>query len=367
MLTELEMTEAELFNRWKETLSQRHSDPNHEFVIQAHANLIEAYKKFQASGCADPTFFKEICSSDLNKSAQRLGEMLLYERLSHVFPPETISSKSYGPDFRVVVDGRPIWLELITPTIGDDLRIWELNDIYRPHNPCAEDTTELRERHLLRITNAIATKLKVYQKYLDETDETKKTVMPDDVLIIVVNDAILCRDLFGFGVFGDVMEGVSGRPFIEEGVLGIGIVRGVKTEDSNGYVMQHTYRNEIINRPELTIDGQIRKHVPVNLFTSSHGQSQFPCDPKIVSAVMQVTLKEEYGLFMHLRHKAETEDRLGEMLLPKISVIVPNPTALNQIDLATQRKLIQNTNLGPPSKEEAFELKVRHLKLVWGG
>ena len=362
---DLEMTETELFNRWKETLIRRHGDSDHEFVIQAHANLVEAYKRFKKSNCADPTFLKEICSHDLNKSAQRLGEMLLYDRLSHAFPSEAISSKAHGPDFLVEVDGRRIWLELITTTIGDDARIKELDDNYDPLNPSAEDSTELRKRHLLRITNAIDIKLKVYQKYLDEKDEAKRRVMPDDALIIVVNDAGLCPDIFGFGALVPVVEGVSGRPLIEEAVLGIGSVRGMKTEGKEGYVFKHTYRNEIPNRPEPTKLGERRKPVPVDLFTPSHNKSQIQHDPKIVSALMQVTLREEYGLFMHLRHKAETEDRLGEMLLPEICVIVPNPTAFNQIDLATQRKLIQKTNLKPLSEKEAVELMGRHSRFLF--
>lgn len=323
------MSETILFERWKETLIKRygHGDSNHEFVVQAHANLIEAYGKFIASGCADPHFIQEICSTDSYKSAQRLGEMLLYERLNHALPSINISSKSNGPDFRIEIDGKPAWLELVTPSIGDDIRITELQEAYNPLFPCPDAATELRERHLLRVTSAIASKLEAYEKYI-----AKEIVPPDQPLIIVINDSLLCGDLFGYGVYTGPIAGVSGSSLASEAVHGLGHSIWVKEQENGNYELQQTYREEVKNRPEPTGKGHKRKPVQVNLFSTQKSESTHVNRAKIISAVMQLTLREDHGLFMHFRNHAETQDRLLDSILPNNCVMVINPTATNKID-----------------------------------
>jgi len=353
--------ENKMFEMWRETITRRYGDAfDQNFVQQAHENLVSAYRKFIASGCADPHFINEICTSDLHKSAQRLGEVLLYERLSHLGLSPT--SKAKGPDFQVEINGRTVWLELITPSAGDDSRIGELIDAQDPLHPCPEQASELKRRSLLRVSNAVSAKIAKYEQYLED-----KVVSAEAPLVIVVNDALLCPDSFYFGVSFNAGNGIGGVSLAEHAVNSVGPSMWVKRQNSGQYVLEHTFRETVKNRPEPKKDGSPRQPVPVSLFGN-------PTEPdaqaaakraSIISAVLQVTLREDYGVFMLLRDKAETDERLCEALLSK-GILVKNQNSKNPLDAETSSLLTTVVVAPALTTREVWDLENRRLKQLFG-
>lgn len=353
----------DIFQRWRTTLERRYGQAfPAEFVDKAHENLLGAYASFDASGCADSQFLAELVSADVNKSAQRLGEMLLFERLEHAgYRPEP-SPGGWGPDFRIQQDGKHICLELITPSTGDDVKINELFATHDPLNPCPEATTELRQRTLLRMTGAIAEKLTKYEGYLKDG-----VVGPQDVLVIVVNDALLCPDVFFYGVTHNAEAGVGGQSLAEHAVYGYG--HSVWEPDSEGtkYIMKNTFREIVDNRPEPARNGDPRKPVPVSLFGSPTKEEAADIAERssIISAVLQVTLREDYGVLMIHRDKAETDERLCENLVQP-GILVSNPRARNPIDRSSHCGLMKVVDAPALTVKELWDLNNRYLKMLLG-
>lgn len=353
----------DLFQRWRATLERRYGQGfPAEFVEKAHENLLAAYARFDDSGCADSQFLAELCSANANKSAQRLGEILLFERLEHAgYRPEP-SPGGWGPDFRVEQDGKQICLELITPSIGEDVKINELFASHDPLNPCPAATIELRQRTLLRMTGAIAEKLVKYEGYLRDG-----VVGPQDILVIVVNDALLCPDAFFFGVSHNAGSGVGGQSLVEHALHGFS--HSIWEPDNGGanHVLKSTYRELVDNRPEPGRDGNPRGPVPVSLFGSPAEEkaAEIAERASIISGVLQVTLREDYGVLMILRDKAETDERLAEGLVQR-GILVPNPRAKNPMDHPSQRGLMKVVDAPPLTVKELWDLNNRHLKMLLG-
>jgi hypothetical protein len=288
--------------------------------------------------------------------------MLLFERLEHAgYRPEP-SPRGWGPDFQIQHDGKQIWLELITPSTGDDVKINELFASHDPLNPCTKVATELRERTLLRMTGAIAEKLNKYERYLKDG-----VVGSQDALVIVVNDALLCPDAFFYGVSHNADAGVGGQSLAEHAVNGCG--RSVWEADSEGknYILKRTFREIIDNRPEPTRCGNPRTPVPVSLFGSPAGEevADIAARSSIISAVLQVTLREDYGVLMILRDKAEIDERLCENLVQS-GILVSNPRAKNPIDPPSQRGLMKVVEAPPLTAKELWDLRNRHMKMLLG-
>lgn len=353
----------ELFLRWKTTLSRRYEAGfGAEFIEKAHQNLIRVFHDFMASGCADPIFLKGICSNDANVSAQRLGEMLLYERLYHSgFAPEP-SPGGKGPDFCVKAEGKRIWLELITPSAGDDLRINELFMAHDPLNPCPRDATDLRKRTLLRISHGIAEKLAKYEGYLGEG-----VVGPDDLLVIVVNDAAMCPDTFFYGVQFNADNGVGGQSLAEHAVYGIGHATWELADNNGRNNRKNTSRELVENRPEPKRDGTARDPVPVSLFMNpvTEKAAIIAKRASVISAVLQVTLREDYGVMMIWRDKAEKEDRILEGILNP-GVLAINPRSRNTLDLPARGRLMRIVDAPDLSLREVWDLKQREFKMLFG-
>jgi len=332
------VNKEELFSRWRATLSRRYEAGfGAEFTEQAHQNLTHVFHDFMASGCADPIFLNGICSKDVSASTQRLGEMLLYERLCHSGLDPKPSPRGKGPDFCVKVEGRRIWLELITPSTGDDSRINELFKGYDPLNPCPVDATDLRERTLLRISHGIAEKLTKYEGYLEEG-----VVGPEDVLVIVVNDAAMCPDAFFYGVQFNADKGVGGPSLAEHAVYGIGQTTWELVGGQRRNARKNTSRELVENRPEPKRDGTARDPVPVSLFMKPVTEKAAIIAERatIISAVLQVTLREDYGVMMMFREKAENENRILEGRLNP-GVLAINPRSRNTLSAPAQGKLMR--------------------------
>lgn len=352
-----------VFQRWRATLERRYGVGfPAEFVDTAYENLLAAYASFHASGCADSHFLRELCSSNVNKSAQRLGEILLFERLKHAGYDPKPSRNGWGPDFLVHQDGKKICLELITPSTGDDLKINELFSSHKPLEPCPHAATELRQRTLLRMTAAIAEKLGKYEAYLSDG-----VVSSHDVLVIVVNDALLCPDTFFYGVSQNADSGVGGQSLAEHAVYGFGHSVWEPDIDGTNHVLRSTFREVVENRPEPKRQGGAREPVPVSLFKTPDQQdaAKLAQRASVISAVLQVTLREDYGVLMLLREKAETEERLIEGLL-RPGTLVVNPRAVNPLYVSVQHGLMKIVDVPPLSLKEAWDLKNRELKMIFG-
>ncbi|WP_224776730.1 hypothetical protein [Achromobacter insolitus] len=81
--------------------------------------------------------------------------------------------------------------------------------------------------------------------------------------------------------------------------------------------------------------------------------------------VLQVTLREDYGVLMILRDRAETDERLAEDLVPP-GILVSNPRAKNPIDLLSQRGLMKVVNVPPLTIKEMWDLNNPCMKMLFG-
>jgi hypothetical protein len=178
-----------LSERWRSTLARRYESLGADVVTASVANLVKAYEDFKSGGCADTHFDSQLNLDDKNSMAQRLGEMLLHERLKHA--GFELHSNDEGPDFLAKKDGESVWLELVTPSSGDDPRIDDLFGTLDPLHPSADDNEELSNRTLLRIYVGIRSKLQAFERYIQ-----KGLVKPGEPCVIVVNDALMCPDMF---------------------------------------------------------------------------------------------------------------------------------------------------------------------------
>jgi hypothetical protein len=349
-----------LSERWRKTLTRRYESLGEDVVNTSVANLVKAYEEFMSSGCADSHFDAQLSLDDKNSMAQRLGEMLLHERLKHA--GFELHSNDEGPDFFAKKDGETVWLELVTPSRGDDSRIDELFDANDPLNPSADDNEELSNRTLLRISVGIRSKLKAFERYIE-----KGLIKPGEPCVIVVNDALMCPDAFFYGVSHGADNGVGGVSLVEHATLRFGHALWVEDHSPGQYKLTPTFRDRAPNRPEPTIDGSARHPVPVSLFAqpADDNERDFFDRSNIISGVMQLTLREDYGFFMLLRDRAEKEDRLVARLLYP-GTFVPNPYAAHPLSDRLKASLMKITNLKPLSIKEATDLTQRHFELLIG-
>ncbi|MCD4506754.1 hypothetical protein LQR30_22040 [Chromobacterium piscinae] len=334
---------------------------NYKHYVEAAVSKLESvYARFLESGCADSNFEKQLRSQDRAVFAQRLGEMLLFERLSHA--GFQFKSENDGPDFKVEKNGEVAWLELVTPSTGDDSKINELFKSHNPLSPSREASREQRERILLRISAGISAKLCQFEKYRE-----KGQVKPGEACVIVVNDALLCPDTMEYGVSLGADAGIGGASLVEHAVLGISYQYGIEDDTTNQYKLVSTFREEAPNRPEPTKEGNVRSPVPVSLFTrpTSEWPQTLSNRAQVISAVLQVTLREDYGVLMCRRDRVEQQDRIGENLLFP-GTLVRNPNATVALPHSIEQDLQRMTNLPPLSTQESLELELRR-RAMWLG
>lgn len=346
--------------RCREVLLARYQDER--LVDTAVSNLETVRARFLRSGCADKNFERELKSDDTGKFAQRLGEMLLFERLNHA--GFRLTSAGRGPDFRTEMKGEVAWLELVSPSAGEDTRIDELFASHNPLRPDPNAATELRERVLLRICTGISAKLEAFERYLRDG-----IVKPGQACVIVINDALMCSPTVPFfGVSLGAEEGIGGGPLAEHAVYGVGHRYWQKSEASSQFEIVSTFREQTNNRPEPAKDGSVREPVPVSLFArpTFERPKEFANRAQVISAVMQVTLREDYGVLMQIRAKVEQEDRVGENLLFP-GAVIRNPNALVPLAPSIERGLKTMANLPSLSVEEAMELAQRRFAILTGG
>jgi hypothetical protein len=351
----------DLAKHWREVLSRRYGSFGIELVDELVANIVDVYERFIASGCADTQFQAQLRSHDKKVYAQRLGEMLLFDRLSHA--GFKLQSKDMGPDFRAEKNGEMVWIELVTPSSGDDTKINELFDSHNPLSPSADDSVDLRNRTLLRICAGINAKLEKFEKYIKDG-----LVQQEDPCVIVVNDALMCPDVSFYGLSFGAESGNGGLSLVEHATLGVGHASWVKDGDSDNYKLEHTFREVIPNRPEPTRDGRVRDTVPGSFFAQPTTEKAKEQSDKasIISAIMQITLREDYGFVMKIRTMAEKEDRRTVQNIIYPGTLVHNLNASVPLPKLIGTSLMQIYDLPPLSVEEFIVLSRQYFSTLFG-
>ena len=120
---------------------------------------------------ADPNFLDEF-PTQFN---QRWFEM--YLTVSFIRNGFNVESKDSGPDIRIVVDGKPVWIEAACPTSGQA----DKEDSVPELIPGVAQTVPFRE-YALRIRSVLEDKQRKYRKYLKEG-----IVSENDITIVAIS------------------------------------------------------------------------------------------------------------------------------------------------------------------------------------
>lgn len=195
---------------------------------QMRQHLLELWDIFKTHGLVSGNFVEEFCSGNRAVFCQRYWEMLLANHLlEHGLVPTT---QAQGPDFRVEIEDRVVWIEAVAPTGGTGLdrvpgRFTEpIAFIERKREEDSEWKPEAvripTEQIILRWANAISCKYRKATNYIQEG------IMRDaDAYVIAVNAcnlgnaglhviekyAIPLRSVFPFGDVQAVWEVASGE------------------------------------------------------------------------------------------------------------------------------------------------------------
>lgn len=134
----------------------------------------DLYKQFKPY--ADSNFLVDI----KNDFHQRTWEMYLAcILLRRGFQ---ISSSDKGPDIKLVIGGKTIWIECVAPKKGS-----KDSGNYVPDMECNGEWQDVPEKQmLLRLRNSLSEKFKVYEKYISDG-----VVDKGDIFIIAINRASL--------------------------------------------------------------------------------------------------------------------------------------------------------------------------------
>jgi hypothetical protein len=225
--------------------------------------LTALYDRFQKEGLADRIFEQELTSGRPYTYAQRMGELLLAEKLwSDGF---ALESKDEGPDFLAIKDGKSAWIELQTP-----------EPVGIPKEYLAKFTPGLvrtvpHEAINLRWTTAVAQKTKKLHGYLESG-----VVKAGEPYVIAVNTRLLNP----FAMTG--LNGISGKPAAVEVLFSVGPVQ-IQIDKSTGSIVDQFHQH----RPLLDKPGTENK-VPSNTFLNE----QNSC----ISAVLGLDLLEQVVL-----------------------------------------------------------------------
>lgn len=302
-----------LKEKWQTELLKRYTNGQSvdgwDDLIEESVNLLESiYLNFVSSGMSDSTFAKQLYGTNGRQYEQRLGEMLFFHRLQcegFAFMP----TNGVGPDFCAVKEGVTIWFEVITPE-GDQAGTIETsnNDANLRLHPNANETHEYRKNLLLRGTSAIDTKQKQFSSYIKN-----KLVNQFDPCVIVLNDTLLCPfDLPMYGVTHGAENPIDGRlPLAVHATMAKGYQYLEKTDVPDLWKRSEA-RDCVLkdNGEKISVTGFIDGALP-------H-----------ISAVIQVTLREDYALAQVLKQRLST--KVHEPRLQR-GLVVLNSTATNPL------------------------------------
>jgi hypothetical protein len=274
----LELVEAELTRRYLGDFPR---------LVTIRENLRRICRHHIELGLADATFSDGLCSGDDGQFWQRLSEVLLAHELLcaglHVHPSPS------GPDFRVVHEGRNIWIEVVCPE-----PIGLPSDWLDP--PIGQVHSYPHEAMLLRWTAAIKEKA---EKLVGSVDGAKLGYLrkgfvgKGDAYVIAVNGRRLRGRHFS------ALTGISQFPFAVEAVFSVGpLAIKIDVQTGQSTPAEHTHR-PLITKPKGAA-------VPAYTFL----------DPRFdaVSAIWACDIDETWVI--------------GN---PKHSAVVHNPMAINEI------------------------------------
>lgn len=158
-------------------------------------------KRFIDSGLADPHFKTEFFNGGKYTFFQRLWEINLAHYLWDQGLDPTSTAK--GPDFKIVLDGRTIWIEAVSP-IPEGLPDEYLQYPQYPRRgeiQVLHYSEDVKKQVLLRITGAISAKHKQFEEAAQ-----RGQVDPSDICIVAVDCAQL--GLVGYRGIADILPSV---------------------------------------------------------------------------------------------------------------------------------------------------------------
>lgn len=267
--------------------------PRNDVARTVRDRLIALCRDMIDRKLVDQNAEQRLCSNDHADFWQQLSEVLLADKLFRA--DIAVQHAADGPDFLCEVDGRRIWIEVITPEPSSVPDAW-INHVVG--NVVSFPHQEL----LLRWTSAIKDKA---EKLLGRIDRNTGVRVPGylqrgivgaaDAYVIAINS----RLLRGFGGAFPELIGISQFPFAVEATLAVGPIQVViNRETSEAGPPIHQRRVHI-----LKANGA---EVPANTFLDPAFSS--------ISAIWAVDIDELIVI--------------GE---PRPMVVVHNPLAANRI------------------------------------
>jgi type I restriction enzyme S subunit len=189
------------------------------------------WERFSELNLNDTNFIERFTSGDINVFNQKFWELWLGCRFDELELNPT--SEDFGPDLKIEINGRIIWVEAVCPTAGSGD-----NEIPRPDFAEGKGGIKIRTYNLpaneilLRWTTAVAAKRAVFERYLQEGIITN-----EDPCVIAINSCLLGSNGF---------EGISQYPVALEAVYGI----GAQQIQINRQTLEEVGRN-LAFRPEI--------------------------------------------------------------------------------------------------------------------
>lgn len=135
---------------------------------------------------ADRNFLVDFNRSDTH--VQRFSEMFFANKLlADGYSLEKYKGSEEGPDLLLENGDRKIWVEVVTPRAGDELRFRDIDvtDICQGSSAHSFKV----DQNYLRILCALETKRKQFNKYIE-----KKLIQQDDACVIALNTIALGLD-----------------------------------------------------------------------------------------------------------------------------------------------------------------------------
>jgi hypothetical protein len=201
--------------------------PRNDVACTVRDRLIALCVDMINTNLVDQNAEQRLCSNDHAEFWQQLSEVLLADKL--VRTGIAVKHAADGPDFLCEVDGRRIWIEVITPEPKGLPDAW-INHVVG--NVVSLPHQEL----LLRWTSAIKEKA---EKLMGRIDRNTGARVPGylergivgaaDAYVIAINS----RLLRGFGGAFPELVGISQFPFAVEATLAVGPIQVVIDRDTS--------------------------------------------------------------------------------------------------------------------------------------
>lgn len=251
----------DLRDKWIASLGSKYGyshEKNIEHVNKSVEILEGIYKLYLESDQSDPKFESQIINGNGKQYEQALSEMLFWDVLKrNSF--DLMPNSGIGPDFHAEKFKYSIFFEVVTPEVdGEGIIERHNNDINTRIYAGAKRTYEQDVEIFLRMTSVLKSKQHKFQE-----DKRKGIIPEDSICVVVINDALLCPDdLSMLGVSHSADWGAA--PFVARATL-----------DGNANL-----KNK--NSKKILTNGFMTEEL-------SH-----------VSALIQVTLRDDYGYAKHL-------------------------------------------------------------------